>query len=330
MRYTDVFEKAWDIPPQAMEPFRLSKRSLSALVRGGLSPERFERLLPTRARGQSGQILILTDGEASFAVPAPVLEPFPSTANPGFGKVEALPPEILEEPIIEIEECIETEEPVLEGMDPFELSDERFDYETYYAHELAHPGVRKLHEYFNERNTYEVFFKSHDPRRQRSRSFTYGDTAVPAIFRILCRVGASRDDIFVDLGCGCGGAVLTAALLVKEARGIDLVPGVVDFCRKAAEDLGIANASFIVDDIRNAEIRDATIVYCAATTFPSRLVRAVNSQVRTTRPGTRVISITQPLGSRGLITARQEYVMFSWSGDRYAINHTVYFQERIP
>lgn len=332
MRYCDVFQHAYEMPREAVEPYRLSRRGMQSLLRrGGVSPEELSCILPKAAQGAKSRVIILSDGDDYFAVPAEILEKYPPSPNPRFDLVEEIPPLVFEvlPDIVAPDGEWPPQEPCPTIEELLELDDEPFDYEAHYKAELALPGVRRIHDYYRGVNTYEVFFDSHDPRAQKSRSFTYGDTAVPAIRRTLAKIGAGPDDVFVDLGCGCGAAVLTAAGMVKRARGIDLVPGVVDFCRSAADRLDIRNAEFEVGDIRHADLSEATIVYCAATTFPARLVRAINRRLQQARPGTRVVSITQPMGARGLRLTGQEYLMFSWSGDRYAINHTVYHQVRV-
>lgn len=97
------------------------------------------------------------------------------------------------------------------------------------------------------------------PRPPSDKSLTYGEVTFSSFLQILdfvMRLRPTADGVFVDLGCGTGKAVLTAAL--SEARfslcwGIEIVPDLLELAlcvKKAFEDLptsrpsaGAANAT---------------------------------------------------------------------------------------
>jgi SAM-dependent methyltransferase len=78
--------------------------------------------------------------------------------------------------------------------------------------------------------------------------------------RARARLGASWS--FVDLGSGCGKAVLLAALLTgADATGIELDPALVRHARGAADMLGLDRATFRVGDLRAASLPEADAYY---------------------------------------------------------------------
>jgi hypothetical protein len=69
---------------------------------------------------------------------------------------------------------------------------------------------------------------------------------------------------FVDLGSGCGKAVLLAALLTgAQATGLELDPALVDHARAAAKGLGLdpARATFVEADLRRSPLPSADVYY---------------------------------------------------------------------
>lgn len=195
------------------------------------------------------------------------------------------------------------------------------DLEALYPAEMAVPEVRRVHEWFASRDPFTAFFEGEgvpaDP------VFTYGQTAVPAVFRALRRVGLGPQDRFLDLGCGCGAAALLAAHFCSAAVGVDLVPAAIRFCRRAAAELGVENTEFRVEDGRLADLSRATVIYVAATAFSEELCQELEDHLRSASPGTRVISISRPF--RSLESLGEASWSFSWTGYGQACPVQFYF-----
>ncbi len=104
----------------------------------------------------------------------------------------------------------------------------------------------------------------------------------------LGRVGPA--DYLVDLGCGDGRIVITAAKkLGARGMGVDLDSGLVATARRAAEREGVAGrVSFQANDLFHTDISRATVV-------TMYLLQSVNLRLRPRllkelKPGTRIIS----------------------------------------
>jgi len=113
------------------------------------------------------------------------------------------------------------------------------------------------------------------------------DNVVEAMLE-LGRVGPA--DYLVDLGCGDGRIVITAAKkLGARGMGVDLDSGLVGTARRAAEREGVAGrVSFQTSDLFDTDIRRATVV-------TMYLLQSVNLRLRPRllkelKPGTRIVS----------------------------------------
>lgn len=247
----------------------------------------------------------------------------------GEGRIYAVPESLLPDPVPDpVEELLERGRRLVEEGDRLLAAGgglEPTDLEALYPEEMAVPQVARLHRYYLERDPFAAFHA--DPERPEDTSFTYGQTAVPALYRALRAVGAGPGDRFLDLGCGCGAAVLTAATLVDRAEGVDLVPAAVEFSARAARDLGIANATFRVQDGRTVDLHRATIVYLAATAFSDALCRQLAEHLQGAPAGMRVISVSRPFRGGRLEDLGGDSFLFSWTGYGQACPVEFYYSE---
>jgi protein-L-isoaspartate O-methyltransferase len=318
MRYRDVFENSYELDPLLLEPFRISEEGVRRLTASGgdLPVEEIRSIFPPQADPYAVDIRLLWDAETRFfAVPGPVL-----ARLTGQHRASASPPAAP----LGLEETAPGEAPVFEEVEviPF------FDAEGHYPEEMQVPEVRRLHEFFLNAQTHEIFHQSRDLAVHVGPGFTYGDVAVPVAYRALRRVGAGPEDVFYDLGCGCGAAVLTASLLVGRAVGVDVVPGVIEYARRAAAQMGRDNVEFRVQDLRETDLAEASVIFLASTTFPESLCRLVAEKLRQTRPGTRIISVTRGFEGPGIQLVERQSMVFSWSGVGEGAPFDFYFHRR--
>ena len=120
----------------------------------------------------------------------------------------------------------------------------------------------------------------------------YVPTAQEAVDAMLKLGKVTADDFVIDLGCGDGRIVVTAAKTFKaKGYGVDLDPQRIKESKANAEKAGVTDrVKFEVGDIFKADIRQASVV----TLF---LLDSVNLQLRPKlfaqlKPGTRVVSNT--------------------------------------
>ncbi len=195
-----------------------------------------------------------------------------------------------------------------------EIEDRPFPWEVHYAAELENSEVARLHQFFQGLDTYAVHGAGLDLEGTHSGQWTYGDTGVPLIYRLLRRWGATREHSFLDLGCGCGIPTFAASLLVKHAMGVDLIPSVIDFCRAAQRTLAVENTDFSCNDLFETDISQADFIYLATTTFPTKVRNRLTGKLSEAKSGAKIISVTHPFQSRHLRSVVKLPQYFSWSG----------------
>lgn len=190
----------------------------------------------------------------------------------------------------------------------------RYDFYGNFPAEMAIPEVRRIHEHYEGIDVFSMFHRSRQQEAVEGKNFTYGDTPVPVLYQLLKGIDAGRQHRFLDLGCGFGKAVLTAALLTGHATGVDLVSGAVDFCRLSARTLQIENTTFLVQDILEADLSEADIVFVACTCFPEELRRQLKRRFKELRSGAWVVTTTHSFEGRSLRYLTGLKKKFSWSG----------------
>jgi hypothetical protein len=108
----------------------------------------------------------------------------------------------------------------------------------------------------------------------------YHPPRAPLVFDLIARGAHPRRDVLIDLGSGLGHVPLLAAICT-EARcvGIELEAVYVDGARRSAEALNLANATFIRQDARAADLSAGTVFYLY-TPFPGTTLRTVLAALR--------------------------------------------------
>lgn len=108
----------------------------------------------------------------------------------------------------------------------------------------------------------------------------YQPTPARHIFDLIRQVKLTAQDIFIDLGSGLGHVPLLVAICTQaRALGIELEPSYVECARRCASDLKLPNATFLVEDAREADLSNGTIFYLY-TPFRGAILRAVLDRVR--------------------------------------------------
>ncbi|MBI3926153.1 MAG: methyltransferase domain-containing protein [Armatimonadetes bacterium] len=202
----------------------------------------------------------------------------------------------------------------------------RFDLETHYPEEMDVPEVRHLCRYLFLHDTHTLaessLLEETIPKRfgevagfrPELEAFSYGETPPPLIFRLLREVEASSQDVFLDLGSGCGGPTLLAAHQVARAVGVDLVPAAVEFARSCASELGLGRAEFREEDLLETDLGEATILYCSATAVSRWLRQKLEDRWLECRPGARIITAGYAVETPGVeVLAHRSYPL-SWTG----------------
>lgn len=108
----------------------------------------------------------------------------------------------------------------------------------------------------------------------------YQPTPARQIFEFIHRTRLNAQDVLVDLGAGLGHVPLLAAIC-SSARciGIECESAYVASARKSAGDLKLDNATFLKQDVRDADLSRGTLFYLY-TPFTGMLLHDVISMLR--------------------------------------------------
>lgn len=132
--------------------------------------------------------------------------------------------------------------------------------------------------------------------KKASLDVIYEPTSYPIVDEMLNMAGVTSEDMVVDLGCGDGRIVITAAKK-RGARGIgvDLDPVRIRECLKNAEAEGVAEkVRFYEQNLFSADIGHATVVMLYL--FPEVNLRLRPKLLRELKPGTRIVSHSHTMG----------------------------------
>ncbi len=168
---------------------------------------------------------------------------------------------------------------------------------------------------------HRVVLRTRDSLAAAEEDLIYGETPPLTTARILEKVQARPGDVFYDLGCGRGLAVLTAAGAYKVASvGADLVPDFIERARKIKKFSGLAGAEFINSDFRKLDLSRASIVYAASTTFSEETMTALAEKLKELGEGARVITLSAPIRAPHLSLTGSCVLNFTW-GKTHAYFH---------
>lgn len=128
-----------------------------------------------------------------------------------------------------------------------------------------------------------------------SISETYGEILYPSMENLISTLSLSKQDVFVDLGSGLGKIVLYVFLrtLVKEAHGIEIIPGLHHQALAAAQRVyrelpdfyvGDRKLIFTVGDFLENSLTEASVLLigspCFSPTMSYKMGEMINQSKR--------------------------------------------------
>lgn len=135
-----------------------------------------------------------------------------------------------------------------------------------------------------------------------SRSLVAGEVEFPALAAMLASAGVSGGDRFLDLGSGIGRAVLAFALIYPacSAAGVEIRVPLHEQAASVASRLAPDVRSRVhlhCGDLFDVAWHEANILFVNSTGFDDSVMSRVTGKLRDVAPGTRVITLSQPLPS---------------------------------
>lgn len=147
-------------------------------------------------------------------------------------------------------------------------------------------------------------------------TLTYGETRWSSFLKLLDQIEIRRNDRFVDLGCGAGFlCFLMAQGMGIPALGVDLIEGFVDNAQSICEELSLSQPQFQKANIFDLEFLPFSILYATCTCFPDELVDLLADKMENTRPGTRIITVTNPIEAPYLRQLKHFKLKYDWGLD---------------
>lgn len=143
--------------------------------------------------------------------------------------------------------------------------------------------------------------------------FTYGEMRLKALLRMLELLELSPDERFADMGSGVGRVgLLVHTLTGARVRGIEAIGSFVATSRAVASRMGLRDCHFEQGDLRTADWAWPDVVYSATTAFDDALMQCVQERALDMRPGTRLVTVTQPPVGEAWTLEAMEVLDFSW------------------
>ncbi len=115
----------------------------------------------------------------------------------------------------------------------------------------------------------------------------YQTTPLRILLDMVDRLALAEDNVFYDLGSGLGRVVFGMALMSKgQMKGVEVDPAYVEYARHRAQELNLAQVSFVNADARAIDYTDGSIFFLY-TPFKGATLRRVLALLRAqarTRP----------------------------------------------
>jgi hypothetical protein len=201
----------------------------------------------------------------------------------------------------------------------FNLMEERKVRSTFYKNPLFKKADLVLKKAYEGKSPYFIS-KQFLEERKEEEVHTYGETPLTALYQILKECHVTKEDVFLDLGCGRGRTVLfTAAYFGIKSIGADWIESFCELSKKAASSLPI---TFISEEILSTNLEDATIIYFYSLFMDEHSFSLMIKKLEGLKKGTRVITISYPLldYSKEFTSHHLENLSFPWGKTSVHIN----------
>lgn len=153
----------------------------------------------------------------------------------------------------------------------------------------------------------------------------FGEITPSTAWLLLKQLGIDQADHVVELGAGRALFSLTAALAYGcQASALEIIPTFTLRTNQIAINLGLKKLTAYTANVLIDPLPSGSVYYLSATTFRATSWRTLNSKLQNVDPGTRAISLSQPLELKYWTIEEELKLPFSWGIT------TVYLQQRHP
>ena len=133
-----------------------------------------------------------------------------------------------------------------------------------------------------------------------------GYTATPknVVAEALKLVDLKKDEVFYDLGCGTGEALIEASKLSDHVKGVEIEP-----IRWFIAKLRARKAKVILGNLFKQDISDADVIFIFQ--YEGRINNRIAMKIKAeTRSGTRIISYYHPIENMKLVKSQKEIFIY--------------------
>jgi len=132
----------------------------------------------------------------------------------------------------------------------------------------------------------------------------YGPTPRTIAAEALKLVDLKKDDVFYDLGCGTGEALIEASKLCDHVRGVEIEP-----IRWFIAKLRARKAQVILGNLFNQDISDADVIFIFQ--YRGKINNKIAMKIMTeTRSETRIVSYYHPIKNMKLVKSQKEIFIY--------------------
>jgi SAM-dependent methyltransferase len=170
---------------------------------------------------------------------------------------------------------------------------------------------------------------SHRERKRletEDRSLVYGEIDPRAFAELLERVGVAPGEVFWDVGSGTGKPVLLAAMLFPFSGcfGVEVLEPLYaesqarleryrrEVLPQLPDEKWGQRLRFVLGRYEDVDLFDADVLFSHCTCFDDAQLEALAATAAWLKPGSRIVTVGQPLQHRGLEHAFNAQVMMEW------------------